>query len=333
MTYQKPKGFTLIELLVVISIIGILIALLLPAVNSARESSRKAQCNNNLKQIGLALHSYHSVHNVFPYYINNYRFAHLPPDVGGLSSFAAHVRLLPYLEQVTLANSINFDLEGYGLTLMVNLANRTSRNTTIGIFLCPSDGSSFPEFAGNNYRGNIGIGPQWGPNIESPDSGGGFYDYVAGTLGASAFHDGLSHTIAYSERSRGTGTKGGGIPERDFSTLVYTYAPLRDADFALKWCRVAAREFGMIRVNSGEMWMIERREFTSYCHAQEPNGSIPDALHFDYPTSWGISTARSMHFGGVNALAADGSTRFVQETINRNVWRALGTRAGGELVD
>lgn len=332
MNSRITKGFTLIELLVALSIIGIMIALLLPAVMSARESSRKSQCNNNLKQIGLALHSYHSVHNVFPYYMNNYWFANLPPNASR-ASFAAHVRLLPYLEQAALANSINYDLEGYGLTLVVNLANQTSRNTTVRTFLCPSDGTAFPEFAGNNYRGNLGIGPQWGPNVESPDSGGGFYDHVAGTIGASAFHDGLSHTIAYSERVRGTGTKGGGVPERDYSPLNYTDAPLRDADFALQWCRVAAREFGMTHVKSGEMWILERREFTSYCHAQEPNGSIPDSLQFDYPTSWGISTARSMHFGGVNALAADGSTRFVQETINRNVWRALGTRAGGELVD
>lgn len=329
MTHQKPRAFTLIELLVVVSIIGLLIALLLPAVMSAREASRKAQCSNNLRQFGLALHAYHSVHKVFPYYMNNYWLAKFPPGVHGMPSFAAHVRLLPYMEQVALTNAINFDLEGYGNRFAVNLANQTIRNTTVRTFLCPSDGSSFPEFAGNNYRGNIGIGPQW----DLPDSGGGFYDHAAGTLDASAFHDGLSHTMAYSERLRGTGVKGGGVPDRDYSPLHYNDAPLKDADFALGYCRVAAREFGMKHVNSGEMWIIERREFTSYSHAQEPNGIIPDSLAVDYPTSWGIITARSMHPGGVNALAADGSTRFVKETINRKVWRALSTRAGGEIVE
>lgn len=334
MTRNQPKGVTLIELLVVISIISLLIALLLPAVNSARESARKSQCKNNLRQIGLALHSYHSVYGVFPYYMNNFWLAKIPDEFRPLNPFAAHVRLLPYLEELALVNSINFDLEGYGRgRKLVNFANTTSQNTTVKTFLCPSDFVSFPAFAGNSYRGNLGIGPQWGPNIESPDSGGGFYDHMSGTLGASAFRDGLSHTVAYSERLRGTGVEGGGVPERDFSTLNYTDAPIRDADFALQWCRVAAREFGMKFVKSGETWMIERREFTSYCHAQEPNGTIPDSLNFDYPTSWGISTARSMHYGGVNALTADGSTRFVRETINRKIWRSLGTRAGGETVE
>ena len=332
---KKPKGVTLIEVLVVISLISMLIALLLPAVSSARESARRATCKNNLKQIGLSLHMYLSANGTFPYYINRFWKTEVPRDLGPLMPFSAHVRLLPYLEQVQLANSINFDLEGYNSPIGngLNAANTTSKNTSIQLFLCPSDSTSFATVVGNNYRGNLGIGPQWGPNIESPDSGGGFYDYMTGSLTPASFHDGLAHTVAYSERLRGSGEQSAGFPERDYSPLNYTDAPLRDADFALGWCRVAAREFGMTHVNSGRTWFLERREFTSYCHAQEPNGAIPDSLNIEYPTSWGISTARSLHFGGVNALCADGSTRFVVETIDRKIWRGLSTRSGGEIVE
>ena len=332
---KKRLGVTLIELLVVISMISLLIALLLPAVSAARESARRAACMNNLKQIGLSLQMYLGTNGAFPYYLNRFWKVDVPHDRGALMPFSAHVRLLPYLEQEAIANSINYNLEGYNNPFGggFNVANTTSKNTTVKTFLCPSDGSSFALPAGNNYRGNIGVGPTWGPTIESPDSGGGFYDYMTGSLTPSSFHDGLAYTVAYSERLRGSGVQSVGSPERDYSTLFYTDAPLRDADFALGWCRVAAREFGMNVLISGQTWFLERREFTSYCHAQEPNGAIPDGLHIEYPTSWGISTARSLHFGGVNALCADGSTRFVVETINRKVWRGLSTRSGGEIVE
>lgn len=325
-------------MLVVISIIAILIGLLLPAVQAARESARRASCNNNLKQIGIALHSYHAAHNVFPYYINTFYYGDNPRDRGVLMPFSAHVRLLPFLELSAIHNALNFDLEGYNSLAgsRLNEANTTINNTTVSLFLCPSDNSSFPSQAGNNYRGNLGVGPQWGGGEACPDSGNGFYvyDLTAGTLSASSFKDGLSHTMAYSERLRGSNQSPLGVPDKDFCDIsMYPDAGYRTADYALGWCRVSARENGMKFTDGGEIWLLERREYTSYCHAQEPNGVIPDGLDRRYPTTWGIVTARSMHHGGVNALAADGSTRFVKETIARNVWRGLGTRNGGETVE
>jgi prepilin-type processing-associated H-X9-DG protein len=301
-------------------------------VQAAREAARRTSCENNLKQIGIALNSYLSSYNAFPYYISDYSSG--PPVIktGAAQFSAVHVRLFPYLEQGPLFNALNLFLEQDPVTGIP--ANATAVQTTVAVYLCPSDGSSFPESGGNNYRLSVGVGPQWGPNVESPDSGDGFFDARAGRIHAGSFPDGLSHTVALSERLRGTGQEGSGTPERDYSDLSpYPDAAVRDADFALGWCRVAARERGMVFVLGGSTWLEERREYTSFCHAQEPNGPIPDALAIGYPTSWGISTARSWHSGGVNALMGDGSTRFVKETIERRIWRGLGTRSGGELVD
>lgn len=327
------KGFTLIELLVAVSIISLLIALLLPAVQSARESARRARCQNNLRQFGLALHNYHSAHGVFPYYARSFDYSNYRTDLAnmfGTNGFSAHVRLLPFLEQVALYDSINCDFDGYGKTTPWNT---TAENTHVPLFMCPSDGSPFGSRSGNNYRGNVGIGPAQAADTNSPDSGGGFYDNIARALSTSSFQDGLSNTIAYSERLRGSGPGNLGRPHMDFADIgPYPDSAIRDADFALGWCRVAAREKGMTYLESGWSWMTERRETTSYTHAQEPNGKIPDGIDIDYPFTYGISTARSNHHGGVNALAADGSVRFVNETIDRKVWRGLATRNGGESI-
>lgn len=332
MNRLMPRGFTLIELLVVVSIGGLIIALLLPAVQSARESARRAACSNNLRQIGLALNNYYSSLQAFPYYIADYRYAGAVIKTGPAEFLSAQSRLLPYLDQTPLFNAINVYLEQDPMTGVP--ANGTATAATIAVFLCPSDPSAFPTAGGNNYRASVGIGPQWGPNVESPDSGNGFFDESFTLMTASQFRDGLSHTVAFSERLRGSGIPGRGQPERDYSDLTpYPSAALRDANYALGWCRIAAIEQGMVFVQGGEGWLIERRENTSFCHAQEPNGQIPDALARAYPTSWGISTSRSWHFGGVFALTGDGATRFVNETIDRSVWRALGTRSGGEVVE
>jgi prepilin-type N-terminal cleavage/methylation domain-containing protein len=332
--HKSSEGFTLIELLVTLSVISLLLALLLPAVQAARESARRAKCQSHLKQIGLALHQYQSTYNSFPYYItrhNEYYDDALARKSGGESEFSAHVRLLPYLEQAPLFSLINCELDGYGHP---HSSNYTAKGMHIAGFICPSDGSSFGEIGGNNYRGNRGIGPWFGPVTMTPDSGGGFYDYAAGTLSASSFHDGLAHTMAYSERLRGSGIKRFGLANRDFSDVSeYPYATQRTADYNLGWCQVAAREKGMTITNAGSSWFVELLENTSYTHAQEPNGMIPDGIDLYLPTSAGVATARSNHHGGVNAVAADGSVRFFVETIERKVWRALSTRSGGEAVE
>ncbi len=334
------RGYTLIEMLVVIAIVGVLAGLLLPAVQGAREAARRIQCANNLKQIGLGLHSYHAMHQCFPRIITATGMIPNMIMTGPGQSCSFFTRLLPHLDQSVLYAAVNFDLEYVPVPgTIYHPANATAARTTLAVFLCPSDGQPYPEFGGTNYRGNAGVGAQFNITAESPESGTGVFSVTPLQTSAATIPDGLSHTVAVSERLRGTGGAGAGAPERDYSELAnYPSTVSRSADIALGWCRVAARDpkFPFPKyTHAGQTWFRTGMDFTSYCHAQEPNGPIPDgllAIRTVYPAV-GVTTARSWHLGGVNALMADGSTRFVTESIDRHTWRALGTRNGGELVE
>lgn len=338
------SGFTLIELLVVVSIIGLLIALILPAVQSSRESARRAQCANNLKQIGLALHSYVGSNQTFPLNWHDglrSRFG-IPSNSYG-RPFSALTRILPYLDSQPLYASINFAVQNYpdyNWALVHRPencdasfpfpANQTAYQTTLQGFLCPTDGMASPTAYGCNYRGNYGIGPSAATTRETYDSGNGFFTFWS-ILGPSSFPDGLSHTVAYSERLRGTGNGNGVWPNRDFSDIsVFSDCSIREADFALSCARLASTKNFPAYRTGGFTWFIGDFECTAYCHAQEPNGRIPDAFT---PNVGGVVTARSLHPAGVNALMADGAVRFVRNSITRSVWRGLGSRNGNELVE
>jgi prepilin-type processing-associated H-X9-DG protein len=328
-------AFTLIEVCVIVGILSILLALLLPAVQAAREASRRAQCQNSLHQIGIAIHAYHTANNSFPTVNTN---ARRPSGsrYGGLYSPLA--RLLPNLDQIPLYNAINFETGTWPIdTFMAppnpvrlgeNSVNSTVFNTGISLFLCPSDGGPFYE-TGNNYRGNTGVGPSFSTWAETPDSGNGLFPEI-GTVTASAVVDGLSHTLAFSERVRGSG-KQPPDPERDLFKrpgVAYT------ADQILLACRIAARpSVDKGYVTSGQWWFWSGRERTLYNHAQVPNGAIPDCTYGGMTPMIDMATARSKHPGGVNVLMGDGSGRFVIDSISQQVWRGLGTRNGAELVD
>ncbi len=178
-TRGHRRGFTIIELAVVIGIACLLMALLLPAVQAAREAARRSQCQNNLHQIGLALHAYHGANNTFP-----------PTNTGihawYFGQFSLHVRLLPYLENAAVFNSINFTLGTYPVDSFntplhpyetsANASNVTIYKTSVAMFLCPSDGlASGPA---NSYRGNVGVGPGHNTSAEYPDSGNGMFPEV-----------------------------------------------------------------------------------------------------------------------------------------------------------
>ena len=331
----RGAGFTLIELLVIVSIIGLLIALVLPAAQSAREAARRSQCTNNLRQVGLALHNYEMSNRVFPL---NWPAPRVDPSRGvpwyiGARPYSALTGLLPYLDQSPVFSAINYQVATYPSdeTAFPFPANLTAYRTRLAVYLCPSDGSIGPSDHGCNYRGNYGIGPRAMTTQESYDSGNGFYSFP-GVLGPQSFPDGLAHTVAYSERLCGTGTDETLEPARDFGNImVEWYCPDRNADFALACAKLAStRDFPAFR-QAGFTWFYGDFECTAYNHAQEPNGRIPDAITDGI---WsGIVTARSFHPGGVNGLMADGSVRFVKESIARATWRALGTRNGDELVE
>ncbi len=328
------RGFTLIELLVVISIIGLLISMLVPAVQAAREAARRAQCQNNLKQIGIALHAYQAANRSFPLNWRNDLYSPEGEPPGTIARpFSAYTRMLPYLDQQTLHAAINFDIQKHPdrMRPIAFAPNRTAFETRLSVLLCPSDTEEAPTPFGCNYRGNYGIGPAPDTTAQTFDSGNGFYTFLS-ILGPQSFADGLSHTVAYSERVRGTGGGETVEPSRDFGNLrVLPHCSGRDADFALQCCRLAStRGFPAFR-GAGFTWFPGDFECGAYCHAQEPNGRIPDAISMN---EWvGVVTARSYHPGGVNALMADGSVRFAKDTTARAVWRGLGTRNGDELVE
>ncbi len=328
-------GFTLLEVVVVVAIIGTLISLLLPAVQSVREAARRAQCANNLKQIGLALHNYHDANQSFPFDLSANLGRSKPPFYQPIHGFSALTRILPYLDQQPLFSGINYNVESYPYptgSACNYPENLTAYATSITTYLCPSDGLGAATPFGCNYRGNYGVGPSTATSAETPDSGVGFYNWPA-TLSTASFPDGLSHTAAYSERLLGTGGGTAVVSERDFGDLsINSYSIDRDADYALACCRLASTTKFPLSRRAGFTWFYPAFECTAYCHAQEPNGPIPDGLG-PVIQPWGIATARSLHSGGVNVVTADGSVRFVADSIARRVWRGLGTRNGGELVD
>ncbi|MDE2509313.1 MAG: DUF1559 domain-containing protein [Planctomycetota bacterium] len=330
----QSRGFTLIELLVVIGIISILGGLLLPAVQAAREAARRVQCQNNLKQIGLAIHGYIESNDMFP-----------PSQAFGDMRYECHysqnTRLLPYLDKMPLYNSVNFqcgtdpDLGLFGLQLSeayrnANRLNATTLMSRVEVFLCPSD-QVFRGGPGNNYRGNVGVGPENLTLFEYPDSGNGIFPELV-YVRPSHVPDGLSHTAAFSERLVGSSRDDSPSLRRD---IWCVQAPAMTGDQMLLTCRlsVTSRYYHENFTKSGMTWFWTGRENTLYSHAQTPDGKIPDCLYGGMIGADGMTTARSNHLGGVNVLMCDGSVRFTQDQVSLQVWRALGTRNGGELVE
>jgi prepilin-type processing-associated H-X9-DG protein len=325
------SAFSVVELLAVLGIIAVVIGLTLPAVQSAREAARRAKCQSNLHQIGLAIHNYHQVFECFPI---GYAFRYFDRSYSYSGFYSMHARLLPYLDERPIYDAINFTLSTSPRPVdsyqeVGNAANLTAISAGISIFLCPSDAGPF-QSTGVNYRGNVGVGPMNNTSIEFPDSNNGLFPEL-GFVRAAYVPDGLSHTAAFAERLRGSDQAYAPVPERDFwqsTGFVGT------ADDQLKACRIAARPgasgtFGA----AGDHWLWSGRERTLYSHTQVPNGKVPDCLDLHVLTGVGMATARSWHPGGVNVLMGDGACRPIDSSIDQAIWRAFGTRNGGELVD
>jgi prepilin-type N-terminal cleavage/methylation domain-containing protein/prepilin-type processing-associated H-X9-DG protein len=358
----ERQGFTLIELLVVIAIIAVLIALLLPAVQSAREAARRAQCTNNLKQIALAMHNYHTAVGSFPVgSVPGPAYAITPAY--GWATWGPLAMMLPYLEQVPLYNSCNFSwgLQG-GIGYQVNL---TQQLTKIASFLCPSDGLVAQQGSSNSYMGSIGVTTDWycgGNPVCSATSlapSTGIFARTQ-TYGIQSVTDGTSNTIAFSEmlapdtdtaykstgnavakrtRWRDAVEQQGGYGAAYRLTNATTNLPALMADFAL--CNqnyTAGTNLGSTGIY-GRAWIMGDAgsgTFQTLIPPSSPTNLWADCClncnRNNSQTYQGYHNAASYHPGGANVGLADGSVRFVKSSIGMQTWWALGTRAGGEVI-
>lgn len=337
------RGFTLIELLVVIAIIGVLVSLLLPAVQQAREAARRTQCKNNLKQLGIALHNYHDAHSTFPPNLvpggTNYKYS--------AGNWGVLAYLSPFLEQTPVYNLMNLNAPTYGpvgaITGIFDPNNRLAAEIMIPLFLCPTDrGVSLgPGYAVNalapaNYVANLGSGIKTTPAGDrhgSPyDADGVFFADSRVRIGDIA--DGTSNTAAMSESLLGDGAEkaAGSTPPADIQR-VYAYLTTFPSSMSDSAC--AAPTFWNNDRRRQFLWFSGEIRNASYNHYYTPNAKtwdcITNAFALGY-TGIGWKAARSAHVGGVNLLLADGSVRFAGENVDRTVWQGLSTRAGSEIL-
>jgi len=325
---SKPRGFTLIELLVVIAIIAVLIGLLLPAVQAAREAARRVQCVNNLKQLGLAMHNYHDVVGSFPIGALGVRSpTHYPAagdPTGAINRRTWAFMILPYIEQSAIYGAVNFSLPFNPPT---GAANNTVSSSLIAVFLCPSDpttnqidqdnrreGNYMVNWGNSNWAQNMvtAFNPFMGPLVPGesvPFLGAPFS--MDKSFGVRNITDGTSNTLLMAEVIIGAtqGTKGyehrGDLYNDDYNCFMFNGYTPPNSKFP--------------------DWVAN-----GYC--RYPYQTNPPCTGTTGGAQNSFNAARSYHSGGVNAVLADGSVKFFKSSINYVTWRALASSNGGEVL-
>jgi prepilin-type N-terminal cleavage/methylation domain-containing protein/prepilin-type processing-associated H-X9-DG protein len=306
---RTHRGFTLIELLVVIAIIGVLIALLLPAVQAAREAARRSQCTNNLKQLGLAMHNYHDSLGSFP------------PGRMDCCWGTWQVYILPYIEQAPLYNAYNFfgnsttDAADGSRFRYAGACNTTVTQRRIGNLTCPSDSPNAPlsSITSHNYAANYGnTAMDQRATLNGVNFGGAPFGNVTASLtakggktfGISDLSDGSSSTFLAAEVIQGAGSDLRGFTwwgdASGFETYLAPNSKQPDTPGSTSWCQ--------------------------YPFLRNPPCTVATTA---LPSMYG---ARGRHAGGVNVTMGDGSVRFIKDSINIFTWQALSTTQGGEVV-
>jgi prepilin-type N-terminal cleavage/methylation domain-containing protein/prepilin-type processing-associated H-X9-DG protein len=368
----EPRGFTLIELLVVIAIIAVLIALLLPAVQAAREAARRAQCVNNLKQIGLAMHNYLSSLGSFPPGgANTGNVEGGAGSTGAWGNWSAQAMMLPYLELTNIANSCNFSVsnQGYGSGIDGNM-NSTGTRTTINAFLCPSsprlNGGNYTTYYGvpypnNNYFASVGsgigqyaggpAGVSWSANGNS-GAPNGIFQVFGPAIGIANILDGTSNTIAFGEWRTGDGNQGVLTVPQDVIRVSgnlpagMTVGPTMNMPLGgayLNTWLVGCAGSAVSTVGTANNWSGLGQFWCQGLFGDAvgnilvaPNSNYPNCAVYQYggdnDGSYGNYGLSSYHPGGANAMMADGSVRFFKATTSQVVMWQIGSMAQGEVV-
>ena len=336
------RGFTLVELLVVIAIIGTLVGLLLPAIQAARESARRSTCQNNLKQLSLAMQSFHDAYGKFPY-CRKYDFSTVTAPASPMSpvggnkqwnstfTYGYSTQLLPFIEQVGLQSqfvTFNSTLSGTG-ALWGNTADttrRAARNTIVQQFVCPSDGrgaaraeteSSHWDQMRGNYAVCLGPGNIYGAALSGGLAGPGAFlvkadqSFDRRTLAQSSsrdFTDGMSKTVLISEVLRVTKTIG----------------------WPGMYGNILAASMGGSMFSTYTTPNTSAADVVDGCPAADDGLKVPCSTNSSDTARY--AAARSQHSGGVQAAMADGSVRFFIDGVNATTWQQLGSRAGGEQM-
>jgi prepilin-type N-terminal cleavage/methylation domain-containing protein/prepilin-type processing-associated H-X9-DG protein len=350
MRTTAPRGFTLVELLVVIAIIGVLVALLLPAVQAAREAARRSSCTNNLKQIALAQHNYSDTYKIFAPASSWGR-----PEDNQARSWSEKVKILPYVEQTNSFNQTNWAIGPYDPSGWHGNDNIATQSMKLPVFNCPSNGNEIQSGRANfTYAINTGTShAAHSPNSSAPHMGSpgrtngmsAFMRYWTPGAGSETndpmvgFHsikDGSSNTAFYSEFVISDTTKTDRANRLHHKYQVLNHWAVGSNTAATRQnCLAQGANFdgGRWGMRGGGWACSFMQNGSVYNHTMMPNEV--SCNNFEGGDDWygrNLLSASSEHPGSVNVALGDGSVRTVSETVNPDVWWGMGTRNGGETV-